>query len=145
MNFRIILTYLQKIIISLLFLINLSCKIQAEEVEPEAYQDLTKALQNPLDVRVLDLSRQELKTLPIEIGQLKNLQKLYLDYNQLTTLPQEIGQLKNLKWLYLYSNQLATLPKEIEEFEIVEFKEQSTLNRRKRKDSKASSKVPNLL
>ncbi|MCR8641016.1 hypothetical protein BEN44_20975, partial [Leptospira interrogans serovar Ricardi] len=96
MNFRITLTYLQRIIISLLFLINLSCKIQAEEVEPEAYQDLTKALQNPLDVRVLDLSEQKLKALPKKIGQLKNLQELNLWNNQLITLPKEIAQLKNL-------------------------------------------------
>ncbi|EMM95926.1 leucine rich repeat protein [Leptospira interrogans serovar Zanoni str. LT2156] len=113
MNFRITLNYLQKITISLLFLIHLSCEIQAEEVEPEAYQDLTKALQNPLDVRVLDLSRQELKTLPIEIGQLKNLQRLYLNHNQLITLPEEIGQLQNLQRLYLMDNQLTILSKEI--------------------------------
>ncbi|MCR8640909.1 hypothetical protein BEN44_20390, partial [Leptospira interrogans serovar Ricardi] len=96
MNFRITLIHLQKITISLLFLINLSCKIQAEEVEPEAYQDLTKALQNPLDVRVLDLSEQKLKALPKKIGQLKNLQELNLWNNQLITLPKEIAQLKNL-------------------------------------------------
>ncbi|MBF3355343.1 leucine-rich repeat domain-containing protein, partial [Leptospira borgpetersenii serovar Hardjo-bovis] len=114
MNFRITLIYLEKITIGLLFLIHLSCKIQACE-EPGTYRDLTKALQNPLEVRVLDLSRQKLKTLPIEIGQLKNLQRLYLHYNQLTVLPQEIEQLKNLQLLYLRSNRLTTLPKEIEQ------------------------------
>ncbi|KAA5542410.1 hypothetical protein F3G11_19955, partial [Leptospira interrogans serovar Copenhageni] len=97
MNFRITLNYLQKITIGLLFLINLSCKIQAEEVEPEAYQDLTKALQNPLDVRVLILSEQKLTTLPKEIGQLRNLQELDLSFNSLTTLPKEVGQLENLQ------------------------------------------------
>ncbi|EMG08957.1 hypothetical protein LEP1GSC151_0212, partial [Leptospira interrogans serovar Grippotyphosa str. LT2186] len=51
---------------------NLSCEIQACE-EPGTYQDLTKAPQNPLDVRVLDLSEQKLKALPKKIGQLKNL------------------------------------------------------------------------
>ncbi len=113
MNFRITLTYLQRIIISLLFLINLSCKIQAEEVEPEAYQDFTKALQNPLDVRVLELSEQKLKTIPKEIGQLQNLQELNLWNNQLTTLPKEIEQMQNLRSLGLSNNQLTVLPKEI--------------------------------
>ncbi|MGE8712335.1 leucine-rich repeat domain-containing protein, partial [Leptospira interrogans] len=76
MNFRITLNHLQKITISLLFLINLSCEIQTEKVEPGTYKDLTKALQNPLDVRVLELSEQKLKTIPKEIGQLQNLQEL---------------------------------------------------------------------
>ncbi|EJP06052.1 leucine-rich repeat domain-containing protein [Leptospira interrogans] len=113
MNFRITLIHLQKITISLLFFIHLSCEIQAEE--PGTYQDLTKALQNPLDVRVLILSEQKLTTLPKEIEQLKNLQTLFLSNNQLTILPQEIGKLKNLLWLSLVYNQLTTLPNEIEQ------------------------------
>ncbi|AGS80636.1 leucine rich repeat protein [Leptospira phage vB_LnoZ_CZ214-LE1] len=59
------------------------------------------------------MSDNQLKTLPKEIGQLKNLQELYLSDNQLATLPKEIGQLKNLQELDLHNNQLATLPKEI--------------------------------
>ncbi|EKN87829.1 leucine rich repeat protein [Leptospira interrogans str. 2002000624] len=89
MNFRITLIYLQKITIGLLFLITLSCEIQADEVKPGTYMDLTKALQNPLNVRVLDLSGQNFTTLPKEIEQLKNLQKLYLFDNRLKTLPKE--------------------------------------------------------
>ncbi|EKR16723.1 leucine-rich repeat domain-containing protein [Leptospira interrogans] len=110
MNFRTTLTYLQRIIISLLFLIHLSCEIQACE-EPGTYTDLTKALKNPLDVRVLDLSEQKLTILPKEIRQLKNLQQLNLYENKLTTLPKEIGQLKNLLMLHLDENILITLPK----------------------------------
>ncbi|EMJ38401.1 hypothetical protein LEP1GSC079_0145, partial [Leptospira interrogans str. FPW1039] len=69
MNFRITLNYLQKITIGLLFLMHLSCEIQAEEFEQqETYTDLTKALQNPLKVRTLDLSANRFKTLPKEIG-----------------------------------------------------------------------------
>ncbi|EKO23682.1 leucine-rich repeat domain-containing protein [Leptospira interrogans] len=109
MNFRITLIHLQKISIGFLFLINLSCKIQAEE--PGTYTDLTKALKNPLDVRVLDLSEQKLTILPKEIRQLKNLQQLNLYENKLTTLPKEIGQLKNLLMLHLDENILITLPK----------------------------------
>ncbi len=66
MNFRITLIYLQKITIGLLFLITLSCEIQAEapEDEPGTYRDLTKALQNPLDVRVLNLSGENSQLFP---------------------------------------------------------------------------------
>lgn len=74
--------------------------------EPGTYRDLTKVLQNPLNVRVLDLNGQKLTTLPEEIGQLKNLQVLELNNNQLTTLSEEIGQLKNLQWLDLGYNHL---------------------------------------
>ncbi|WP_234369420.1 hypothetical protein [Leptospira santarosai] len=51
--------------------------------EKGTYNDLAKALQNPKDVRILDLRGRELATLPKEIGQLKNLQELDLSYNQL--------------------------------------------------------------
>ncbi|EMM90793.1 hypothetical protein LEP1GSC145_0946, partial [Leptospira interrogans serovar Djasiman str. LT1649] len=51
MKFRLTLNYLQNITIGLLFLIHLSCEIQAEESESGTYTDLAKALQNPLKVR----------------------------------------------------------------------------------------------
>ncbi|QTA85597.1 COR domain-containing protein [Desulfonema magnum] len=51
-----------------------------------------------------------LKELPGEIGQLRNLSRLYLSYNQLKELPEEIAQLRNLSRLYLNSNQLCKLP-----------------------------------
>ncbi|EKR38098.1 leucine rich repeat protein [Leptospira interrogans serovar Hebdomadis str. R499] len=112
MNFRTTLTYLQRIIISLLFLIYLSCEIQAEKIKPGTYRDLTKALKNPLDVRVLNLSSQKLTTLPKEIKQLQNLKSLDLANNQFKTLPKEIGQLQNLQWLKLNNNQLSSQEEE---------------------------------
>ena len=59
------------------------------------------------------LSSNELTTLPPEIGNLKNLERLALPGNKLTTLPHEIGNLKNLEVLGLVDNQLTTLPPEI--------------------------------
>ncbi|EJO79874.1 leucine rich repeat protein [Leptospira interrogans serovar Pomona str. Kennewicki LC82-25] len=67
-----------------------------EEVEPNTYMDLTETLQNPLDVRTLNLNGQKLKALPKKIEQLKNLQTLYLSNNQLTTLPKEKEKIRKL-------------------------------------------------
>lgn len=61
----------------------------------------------------LDLSSQELHSLPPEIGQLTNLKKLCLHNNRLTSLPSEISQLTNLTTLNLFSNKLSKLPSEI--------------------------------
>lgn len=61
----------------------------------------------------LDLANLGLTELPIEIGELDNLQKLVLDFNRLRTLPKEIGHLSNLRVLWLANNQLRSLPAEI--------------------------------
>ncbi|OQX24659.1 MAG: hypothetical protein BWK80_19660 [Desulfobacteraceae bacterium IS3] len=54
-----------------------------------------------------------LNSLPPEIGQLRNLNRLYLSSNEIRNLPPEIGQLKNLTGLTLSSNLLTELPPEI--------------------------------
>ncbi len=52
-------------------------------------------------------------SIPPEIGQLSNLQNLYLGGNQLTSLPIEISQLSSLWDLFLGGNPLTTLPSEV--------------------------------
>jgi internalin A len=61
----------------------------------------------------LDLSYNQLSTLPEVIGQLSQLQELDLSYNQLSTLPEAIGRLSKLQELDLSGNQLSTLPEAI--------------------------------
>ncbi|EPG50219.1 hypothetical protein LEP1GSC049_2780 [Leptospira kirschneri serovar Cynopteri str. 3522 CT] len=46
-------------------------EIQSEEIQ-KPYKNLTKALQNSSNVRVLDLSFQNLTSFPKEIGQFTN-------------------------------------------------------------------------
>ena len=54
----------------------------------------------------LDLSSNQLKTLPEAFGKLSLLQKLDLYSNQLTFLPLSFWQLKKLRWLDLKKNPL---------------------------------------
>ncbi|KAK9159165.1 hypothetical protein Scep_005739 [Stephania cephalantha] len=89
--------------------------------------------------RVLDLTMNRLREIPAQIGDLRLLQKLYLnaneledscicweaiaslnglkilslDKNYLTTLPSSLGGLTNLKELHLTGNRLSSLPIEI--------------------------------
>ncbi|XP_048344401.1 leucine-rich repeat-containing protein 59 [Sphaerodactylus townsendi] len=60
----------------------------------------------------LDLSKNQLQQLPSDFGRLINLQHLDLLNNRLVTLPISFAQLKNLKWLDLKDNPLdSTLAK----------------------------------
>lgn len=61
----------------------------------------------------LRLNHMRIRYLPPEIGQLQNLEVLYLQSNYFSQLPPEIGQLSNLRELYLYHNALTELPPEI--------------------------------
>jgi len=56
--------------------------------------------------------------LPTEIGNLRNLENLFLENNQLQSLPAEIGNLRNLRNLDLLNNKLQSLP-----FEFLNIKE----------------------
>lgn len=61
----------------------------------------------------LDLSKQQLSTLPNTIGQLTTLSSLDLHYNRLASFPVSIAQLTRLTKLDLHDNQLASLPESI--------------------------------
>ncbi len=73
----------------------------------------------------LVLSNNLLKSLPSEIGQLTEIEELYLDYNMLTgALPAEIRQMTKLKKLSASNNNLTGIPAEIgqlQELEEVDF------------------------
>src|SRR5262244_2807722 len=54
----------------------------------------------------LNLSDCNLSELPLEIGELADLQVLWLHNNKLAQLPPEIGQLRNLRRIRLHNNEL---------------------------------------
>lgn len=77
------------------------------------FTSLDEALKDKDTACLLDLSRQNLTSLPRDIGRLAILRRLDLSHNQLTDLPPEIGWLRELRYLDLSHNQLATLPDQI--------------------------------
>lgn len=85
---------------------SLKLKDRLKEVPLEVFTEFP-------NLQLLDLSRNRLRTLPHQLGLLKNLKKLILNKNKLEELPAEIGQLEDLRELVISQNELVTLPREI--------------------------------
>lgn len=79
------------------------------------YYNLAQALQNPDKVYRLNLSKKKLKTFPLQILELKNLQELNLSKNKIDSLPKRIGTLTHLQILNVSGNKLTELPDSIGE------------------------------
>jgi internalin A len=60
--------------------------------------------------RSLSLNDLGLTRVPAMVGQLTQLQELYLSQNQLASIPDAIGYLRELQMLFLRGNRLVTLP-----------------------------------
>ncbi len=71
-------------------------------------------------LQVLDLSGNQLSTVPRGIEYLAEVRELNLNGNRLADLPPNIGDLKGLRRLTLWRNQLITLPDEIKDLPLLE-------------------------
>ncbi|KAM6302360.1 leucine-rich repeat-containing protein 2 [Podargus strigoides] len=66
------------------------------------------------DLRVLELSKNQINYLPVEIGCLKNLKVLNVSFNNLKSVPPELGDCENLEKLDLSGNmEITELPFEL--------------------------------
>lgn len=65
---------------------------------------LSGEIRNLKNLKVLNVSNNQMTGVPAEIGQLSKLEALDLSNNKLTGLPYELGNLKNLKVLKLSGN-----------------------------------------
>jgi len=64
-------------------------------------------------VEALDLRENPLITkFPLEILKFKNLKWLNIDSKSISSIPNEIGQLKNLRKIYLHRDSLSVLERE---------------------------------
>jgi len=103
------------ILIGILFIV-LSGKANAQSSSDSSattteYNNIGEALKNPNNVYRLNLSNQNLNTLPDSIwAKFGNLEYLSLKNDHLTVIPSEIGSLKNLKILDLSNNDFKVLP-----------------------------------
>lgn len=111
------------------FLVNSNRFINLEAIsigginlDGELIEKLFQALSNKEHFKKLRIGVCYLKKVPPSIHQLVNLETLDISNNQLTTLPKEIGTLKNLKHLNLRNNRLLkVLPSEIGSLEQLEY------------------------
>ncbi len=77
------------------------------------YKDIDKALKNKEKVLCLNLSNQNLDSIPITITQLKNIEVLIISSNKITTIPYYIGELTKLKVLRANNNVIKSISDEI--------------------------------
>lgn len=84
----------------------------------ELSSDISPKISNLANLEYLAITGNfALKTLPPQLGHLKNLKTLIVEGNGLESLPKEIGKLENLKHLDLSSCEFKTLPAEIGKLE----------------------------
>lgn len=76
-------------------------------------KSLPPTIANLRNLEELDLGRNGLKTVPVEIAALAKLKRLGLDYNAIRELPPAIGNLKQLQELSLRANGGVKLPQSL--------------------------------
>lgn len=90
---------------------------------------LEEALKDPTKVKTLKVNgymHESMEEIPPSIGELVNLEILYLTDQEFTAIPVEIGQLKNLKEISFSGTQITAVPEEI--FGLTNLKEVLLMN-----------------
>jgi Leucine-rich repeat (LRR) protein len=69
----------------------------------------------------LEVSENQIKSIPETIGELKSLKSLDLSGNQIRVLPETIGQLENLEGLWIGKNCLSALPESFSKLKALKY------------------------
>lgn len=102
------------------------CILETNALSAQTFHSMENALNQPKEVKILDLSGKGLETFPDNIQKFKNLEEIDLspeqmllfrgatpqaiNRNSIQKLPEEIGKLRNLRSLNLQATGLQTLP-----------------------------------
>lgn len=73
------------------------------------------------DITVLNVSNNQLAVLPADIAKLTNLTVLNIENNRLEGLPKELTQMKNLREIRANNNRIKSLPGELEGMTFLKF------------------------
>ncbi|MBQ9254307.1 MAG: leucine-rich repeat domain-containing protein [Bacteroidales bacterium] len=96
----------------------LSCCLSICYSQSLTCYSLEEALENKDSVATLILKKKKLKEFPMEILDLKNLQRLDISRNYIKELPKEIVSLQHLHYINAAQNLLSFLPKEMAQMQI---------------------------
>lgn len=77
------------------------------------FTSLQQAMQSPDSVISLNLKKQKIKEFPMEILQMKNIERLDLSRNYIKEIPPQISELKHLHYVNFAQNYLTALPEEM--------------------------------
>jgi len=77
------------------------------------FKEAFKIILQIKSIEILDLSENNLSSLPDNFGELENLSQLNLSNNQLVSLPESFGNLKKLLELQITQNLLKSLPENV--------------------------------
>lgn len=78
--------------------------------------ELPESIGKLKQLRLLDLSHNQLTTLPESLAQLVELESLSLGDNRFTSLPEHLGKLRKLRKFFIYDNPIQLLPGWISNF-----------------------------
>ena len=125
------------LILAVLSLFSLQMMAQCQDCT-----SLEEALKDPAQVKSLKINPWQheitLDVIPPEIGELINIEILFLSDHNFSEVPAEIGKLSNLKELSFAGCQLESLPKEI--YQLTNLKEVILLNNNFSNDTKKAIK-----
>ena len=84
------------------------------------FESIPEELASFKDLKHLDFYKNNIKGIPDFIGDMDNLQQLFLSFNKIEEIPDTLRNLKRLKYFYIHHNELHFIPEWITEMDSIE-------------------------